>query len=75
MFWKNILRMSIGLIVPIIVGILIICFINITSIWILLGLILIYTMIYCVSMWFLGLNDYEKELIVNPLKKIFKRKV
>lgn len=74
-FWKNILKMSIGLVVPIIIGILIMRFISISSIWVLLGLIIGYTMIYCASMWLLGLNRYEKELICKPLRKIFKRKV
>lgn len=73
-FWKNILRMSIGLIVPVIIGILTMRFITISSIWVLLGLIIGYTLIYCASMWLLGLNSYEKELIYKPLKKIFKRK-
>ena len=74
-FWKNILRMSMGLIVPVIIGILIMRFISISSIWVLLGVIIGYTVIYCISMWLLGLNSYEKELICKPLRKIFKRKV
>ena len=74
-FWKNILRMSMGLIVPVIIGILIRRFISISSIWVLLGVIIGYTVIYCISMWLLGLNSYEKELICKPLRKIFKRKV
>ncbi len=73
-FWKNILRMSIGLIVPVVIGILTMRFITISSIWILLGLIIGYTLIYCASMWLLGLNSYEKELICKPLRKIFKKK-
>lgn len=74
-FWKNILRMSMGLIVPVIIGILIMRFISISSIWVLLGVIIGYTLLYCTSMWLLGLNSYEKELICKPLRKIFKRKV
>lgn len=71
-FWKNILRMSKGLVFPIIIGLLIMRFITISSIWILFGLIIGYTLIYCASMWLLGLNSYEKELICKPLRKIFK---
>lgn len=74
-FWKSILRMSIGLVIPIIIGILIMRFIIISSIWVLLGVIIGYTLIYCVSMWLLGLNSFEKKLICKPLSKIFKRKV
>ena len=75
LFWKNILRMSIGLMVPAIIGILTMRFVTISSIWVLFGLIIGYTLIYCASMWLLGLNSYEKELICKPLRKIFKRKV
>ena len=72
-FWKNILRMSIGMIIPIVCGILMMRFIYIQSIWGLLGCVLIYASIYTISMWFLGINQYEKNLIKKPLKKVFKK--
>lgn len=72
-FWKNIGRISLGLIVPIILGILLMLYINITSKWVLFGLIAAYTVIYCVSMWLLGLNRYEKDLILKVFKKFKKQ--
>lgn len=72
-FWKNICRMSVGLVVPIVLGVLSMLYIEISSKWILLGLIIGYTAIYCISMWFLGLNRYEKDLILKFFKKV-KRK-
>ena len=74
-FWKNILKMSLGVVLPVACGILMLCFIVISSVWILFSLIIIYTAVYCISMWFFGLNDYEKNLFIKPLKKIFKRKI
>lgn len=74
LFWKNIGRMSIGLILPIIIGVLMMNFTTISSIWMLLGLIIGYSAVYCLSMWFLGLNEYEKNLVKKPLSKIFKKK-
>lgn len=74
LFWKNIGRMSIGLILPIIIGVLMMKFTTISSIWMLLGLIIGYSAVYCLSMWFLGLNEYEKNLVKKPLSKIFKKK-
>lgn len=73
-FWKNICRMSLGLIIPIICGILAEVFIEITSVWMLLGLIVAYCVIYALSMWFLGMNAYEKSLLQKPLKKLFGKK-
>ena len=72
-FWKNIGRMSLGLIVPIIVGSLLMVYVKITSIWLLFAVIVGYTVIYCISMWLLGLNEYEKNLFKTPIRKIFKK--
>ena len=69
-FWKNICRMSVGLVVPIVLGIFSMLYIEILSKWILLGLIIGYMAIYCISMWFLGLNRYEKDLVLKVFKKV-----
>ena len=71
-FWKNILRQSIGLIIPIICGILINTFAELYNIWFMFLFIIIYTLIYCISMWFLGMNKYERGLILKPIRKVFK---
>ena len=71
-FWKNILRLGIGLIIPVLVGILINKYAVISNIWIYLVYILIYSCIYCLSMWFLGMNTYEKNLLFNSVKKLMK---
>lgn len=72
-FWKNILRQSAGLIIPIISGILICKFVEFSTIWLLLLWIAIYSLVYCISMFFLGMNAYERNLILKPIKRIFKR--
>lgn len=72
-FWRNIGRMSLGLIVPIVVGSLLMVYVKITSIWLLFAVIVGYTVIYCISMWLLGLNEYEKNLFKTPIRKIFKK--
>ena len=73
-FWKNILRISLGLIVPIVCGTLIMLFVEFSNIWIMLLFILLYAAIYCLSMWFIGMNDYDKGLVKGLFNKIFKRK-
>lgn len=72
-FWKNILRISLAFIIPIVAGLLIVYYINLYNIVNLILFIGIYTVIYSLSIWFIGLNDYEKNLIVKPLKKLFRR--
>ena len=77
-FWKSILRLSLGLIIPIICGVLIMKFINLYSLWVLFVFIALYTLIYCGSMWLFGMNNYEKDLVRKPMQKIkskiFKKK-
>ncbi len=74
LFWKNILRMSIGLIIPIFCGCLIREYFDLTRIgWFLTG-VLAYTMIYCISMWTLSLNREERSRIIDPLKKLLRKR-
>lgn len=69
-FWHQILGISKGLIIPIIIGVLIYNFIPIYNVYIFLFAVLVYTVCYIFSLWLFGMNDYEKNLIVS----IFMRK-
>ncbi len=73
-FWKNILRLSVGLIFPICAGIAIVSFIEIESTLMFIVCVIAYTAIYCLSMWLFAMNKYEKDLIKKPLCKLFGRK-
>ncbi len=72
-FWKSILRLSLGLIIPCVTGVLINIFWEMSTYLTLIIGILIYTLTYCISMWFIGMNGYERNLILVPTKKIVKR--
>lgn len=73
LFWKNILRLSCGLVIPIVFGIVLVKILDLSNIGFLLLGIVLYTGVYAVSMWFLGINGYEKTLILNPLRRIIKK--
>lgn len=73
-FWRNLLRMSPGLIVPICVGVLFRLFVPIAHLWSFAACIIVYSVIYLLSMWFLGFNQYEKSILLGPVKKILRRK-
>ncbi len=69
-FWKSILKFVPALILPIFVGLGLMIFREINS-FIDLGIcIVIYGLVYCVSMYFLGFNAEEKALVEKPLRKI-----
>lgn len=67
-FWKEILHFVPSIIVAVLAGFVLLQFINIANI-IGIGIwTLLYTIIYCTSMWLLGLNQYEKKLVKKPVK-------
>lgn len=77
-FWKNILKIVPSFIPTIAVCVLINMFLPIYNIkWLLLAVIII-LVVYLVSIYSFAMNDYEKDLLRGPFKKIlgkFKKRV
>lgn len=70
LFWKNILKMLSGMIPPICCGFLL-NKLALLDLWWKYALgILLYTGVYCASMWKLAMNDGERELIIKPIRKL-----
>ncbi len=70
LFWYNIIKMSLGLIPPVFLAVLFTSYYKIDTIIKLLIGIIIYTFVYSSSMWFISMNKYEKELVLNTIKKL-----
>jgi len=73
-FWKSIGRLAIGLIIPYTLGTMLYVFLSPKTIVLYLCEIVIYVIAYALSMWFLGMDDSEKELVYQILKKVRLRK-
>ena len=73
-FWKNMRQLSIGLILPIIVGILIKILIPLNTIYALVFGIVIYSIIYVFSLWKWGMNESEKKLLAGKLQDKWNKK-
>ncbi len=73
-FWKNIAKFILALIIPAVVGIVINLFVSMNSLIVLFICIAFYTLIYCISMWFIGMNEYEKQLIMGSVNKLLKKR-
>ncbi|BES66459.1 hypothetical protein SANA_28980 [Gottschalkiaceae bacterium SANA] len=73
LFWKQILSFTPALIIPIIVGLLINNFFDLHSLLNFFGFGIIYVVMFFVSMWFFGMNQYEKDLIGKPIKRLARR--
>lgn len=73
LFWRHIIRLSSGLVLPIICGVLMMIFFSIESMFSFLICVASYTIIYMISMWFIGMNNFEKNLVIDPAKKLLKK--
>lgn len=72
-FWKEIFKFIPAATTSAVFGIIIKYFIPAGNILSLILGIALYSVVYVLSMWFMGMNKSEKELLSGPIRKIFKR--
>ncbi|WP_171042702.1 MULTISPECIES: oligosaccharide flippase family protein [unclassified Clostridium] len=73
LFWKDISRESLGLILPILFGIFCVYINQINSMIIYLSTIILYIIIYLVSIYAISLNREEKNYVNRILSKLYRR--
>ena len=73
LFWKNILIMSKGLIAPVILGIVMHRFYSIHSFAEMMVCILLYTVVYLISVWILSMNAGEKKMVRAFVRKVCRK--
>lgn len=73
-FWKEILSMLKGIILPIAFGIVAQYVFDTYTILGFIAAVLSYTFIYCISMWLFAMNEYEKSIVMVPIKKYLAKK-
>lgn len=73
-FWKSIIRLSSGLAAPIAFGIIVTAMFNLSTMTGYVTACALYVLIYCISMWLVGMNEYEKSLIRKVFMKFSKSK-
>ena len=72
-FWRHIFHLMPAMILPAGVAVILAIFVHPTSY---LGLILpgcAFVLVYAVCMWLFGLNRYERDLILSPIRRILHR--
>ena len=72
-FWKEIAKFIPALIAPCLIGIAIMKLVNITGLVKLGVFAVIYAAVYGLSMYFLGMNEEEKQLVMGPIRKILRK--
>lgn len=72
-FWKEIFQFIPSIMVSIIGGFILIKFIKITGILSIGIWAIIYVIVYFSSMWVLGMNQYEKNMVRKPIKTLLNK--
>lgn len=69
-FWRSIARLSAGLVIPCISGILMNRLIPVNRIFTLIVLVIFYVVIYCICMYFFGMDTQERQMLKGRLKRV-----
>lgn len=69
-FWKSIIKMTIPMIIPIVSIVILMHFVTLHGYVNLIVFGGIYTILYCLTCYFLAMNDYEKNLVNKVLIKL-----
>jgi O-antigen/teichoic acid export membrane protein len=72
-FWKQILRIIPSFILPTVYGVVINHYLNLHSLKYFLYGGIGYVAIFFISVWFIGMNQYEKNLIEKPVRRLIKK--
>lgn len=67
-YWKNIGKISCGLIIPAIFGVIINLALDLSVFWQFALGILLYSIVHISVLWKFSMNDFEKNLVIKPLK-------
>lgn len=70
-FWKEIGKIFVIPLVMTFIFMLLGFCVNWYNIWMLIMGIIIYTAIFCVLSWIFIMNDYEKDLFLSPIRKVY----
>jgi O-antigen/teichoic acid export membrane protein len=73
-FWWEIIKITPSLIIPVLTGVLLNRFLVSHSIPYFFLSVLIYTIVFVISIWMLGMNQYERDLLISPIKKYMQNK-
>ena len=69
LFWRNIAKMSLGLVIPVITGLFLVNVLDQDNLFVFFIEIAIYTVVYATSMWLVAMNTSEKSLILGFVHK------
>lgn len=69
-FWKSILSFTPAFILPTITGVVIMIYCPVSNLLQLIAWAIVYGLVFCISMWFFGMNQAEKNIALHMFRKI-----
>ncbi len=72
-FWREIFKIFPAFIIPVGLGSIFVLNINLYVLPNFILCIALYTLVFAVSMWLFGINDYEKNLFLTPFKQVLNK--
>lgn len=72
-FWRNILKMSVSVFTAMMFGLLLNYFIIDINLIQLFIKIFVYLILFSFLMWTIGMNNYERNLLITPLRSLFQK--
>ena len=72
-FWLNICKMTVPVVIAIILGVGANYWLDMTGFMKIITTGSLFTLVYIPLMWFLGMNKYEKQLFLGPIKEVGKK--
>lgn len=72
-FWKSIVSFIPAFILPVLCGVIIMNYAHVNNLVQLIFWAILYAMVFSVSMWFFGMNESEKRMVINIKNKIIRR--
>lgn len=73
LFWRNILKISLIPFFMMIAGLAICKYVHFNNWWIFIAGVACYTVVYAVLMYFVCMNDYEKDIFRKPVYKVLSK--
>lgn len=74
-FWMQIIKIIPALIVPVTFGVIVTSLLDLTNLFNYLFAGVIFVILYLSSLWKFGMNQFEKELFIKPIKRLLGRKL
>lgn len=73
LFWRQMGAFLPALAIPAALGVMMMVFLPMQRAWVFAVSVAAYTLVFCLSMWRFGMNEWEKSLVNRPLRRLLRK--